>query len=150
MKGKPTAVLVVVVFLFLAAAIALLVGASLLFPNPTMDWLWQLNRPAEKAFRALGPASGILLLLLGIALFRAATGLLHGKRWAWWFAVVLFALNGIGDVVSFMVTGDWLRSASGVMIALAFLWTLHRTEVRNYSAFSVSTGSTTAARRAGR
>jgi hypothetical protein len=30
---------------------------------------------------------------------------------------MLFAVNGSGDVVNFVVTGDWLRNASGVVIS---------------------------------
>ena len=122
--ARPRAVTVVSVFLFIATGIAFVVGVSSLFPTPVMDWLWKVNRPAEGAFRAMGRGSGVLLLLLGFGTFAAAKGLLQRKRWAWWFAVVLFGVNGIGDVVSFIVTGNWLRSASGVLIALAFLWAL--------------------------
>ena len=71
-----------------------------------------------------------MLLLLGAGRFAAAVGLLRRKRWAWWFAVILFAINGSGDVVSFIVTGDWLRGASGVVIASAFLYSLSRCRVR--------------------
>jgi hypothetical protein len=131
-EARPGAITVVSVFLFIATGIAFVVGVSLLFPNPIMNWLWKLNRPAEGAFRAMGRDSGVPLLLLGVGTFAAAKGLLQRKRWAWWFAVVLFGVNGIGDVVSFIVTGDWLRSASGVLIALAFLWALSRASVRRY------------------
>jgi hypothetical protein len=42
-------------FLFNATGIAFIVGTSLLFPNPLMERLWELNKPAEPAFRAMGP-----------------------------------------------------------------------------------------------
>lgn len=107
-------------------------GVSLLFPNPWLDQLWTLNKPAEAGFRAFGRISGIFLLLLGAGTFACALGLLRRKNWAWWFAVVLFAINGSGDVVSFAVTGDWLRSAAGVAICSAFLYSLIRYPVRRY------------------
>jgi hypothetical protein len=68
--------------------------------------------------------------LLSVGTFCAAIGLLRRRRWAWWFAVILFAINGAGDLVSFVVTGDWLRSASGVVISLAFVWSLVGKRVR--------------------
>jgi len=131
-ESKPKALIVVAAFLFVATGIAVLVGVSLLFPNPIMDSLWKLNRPAEAAFRAKGHPLGILLLLLGTGTFAAAKGLLQRQLWAWWFAMVLFTVNGIGDVVGFIVTGDWLRGASGVVVALAFLWALSRADVRRF------------------
>ena len=133
MEPRPKTVPIVAAFLFAATAIAAVAGASLLFPNPLLDRLWELNKPAEVAFRSLGRLSRVmLLLLLGAGTFAAAVGLFRRKRWAWWFAVILFAINGSGDVVSFIVTGDWLRSASGVVISLAFLYSLYRGRVRRY------------------
>src|SRR5579863_7830571 len=132
MDHRPKTVPIVAAFLFAATAIAAVVGASLPFPNTLSDRLWELNKPAAASFRAVGMISGILLLLLGVGTFAAAVGLLHRKRWAWWFAVVLFAINGAGDVVSLIVTGDWLRSASGVVISSAFLYSLGRGPVRGY------------------
>jgi uncharacterized membrane protein (DUF2068 family) len=74
----------------------------------------------------------VLLLLVGAVACAAAVGLLRRKKWAWWFAVVLFAMNGSGDVVGLAMTGDWLRSASGVAISGAFLYSLCRRHVRRY------------------
>ena len=112
-EPRPRAVAVIAGFLFFATGIAFVVGVSLLFASPVMAWMWKLNPPAEAAFRAVGRGPGVLLLLLGLGTLAAANGLLQRKRWAWWFAVLLFGVNGIGDVVSFIVSGDWLRSASG-------------------------------------
>jgi hypothetical protein len=132
MEQRPKTVPIVAAFLFAAAAIAAVVGGSLLFPNPLLDRLWELNRPGAAAVRSLGRISGILLLLLGAGTFAAAAGLLQRKRWAWWFAVVLFAIDASGDLVSLVVTGDWLRSAAGVVISSAFLYSLSRYPVRRY------------------
>lgn len=62
----------------------------------------------------------------------AAAGLLRRKKWAWWLALLLFAVNGSGDLVSFILTRDWLRSLSGVMIAAGFVYSLSRSSVRRY------------------
>ncbi len=132
MEQRPKTVPIVAAFLFAASAIAAVVGASLLFPNTLLDRLWELNKPGAAAFRALGRISGILLLLLGAGTSAAAVGLLQRKKWAWWFAVVLFAIDGAGDVVSLIVTGDWFRSATGVVISSAFLYSLSRYRVRRY------------------
>lgn len=119
-------------FLFIATVIATVVGVSLLFPNTLMDRLWELNKTGSAAFRALGWVSGVMLLLLGVGTFAAANGLLKGRKWAWWFAVVLFAIDGSGDLVSLILTRDWVRGVSGVLISSAFLYSLGRSRVRQY------------------
>ncbi|SPE33633.1 conserved membrane hypothetical protein [Candidatus Sulfopaludibacter sp. SbA3] len=132
MEESPRTVSIVAVFLFAATAVAAAVGASLLFPNRLLNWLWELNKPGAAAFRTVGRVSGVLLLLLGAGTFAAALGLLQRKRWAWWFAIVLFAIDATGNVVSLILTRDWLRSASGMAISAAFLYVLTRSRVRRY------------------
>ncbi|MBZ5725851.1 MAG: hypothetical protein LAP87_12745 [Acidobacteriia bacterium] len=68
MKAIP----IVAAFLFAAAVVAAVVGASLLFPNPLLDRLWELNRPGAALFHALGWIAGVLLMLLGAARARPA------------------------------------------------------------------------------
>src|SRR5262249_13551503 len=94
--------------------------------------LWRLNPEGAVAFHALGRVSGALLLALGVGTFMAAHGLLQGQRWAWWFTVGLFAMNALGDLVSFIVTGDALRGITGIAISLIFLYLLTRLQVREY------------------
>jgi hypothetical protein len=84
-----------------------------------LDWLSHFNQPAV-AYQMLGRFSGVLHLALALCTAAIATGLLHGRNWAWWFAVVLFSVNGCGDLVSFCVTRDAPRSISGVAICSAF------------------------------
>ncbi|SRR5713101_219034 len=132
MEQRPKTVLIVAAFLFAATAIAAVVATSLLFPNKFLDQLWDLNKAGAAAFRALGKISGVLLLMLGVGIFAAGLGLLRGKRWAWWFAIALFAIDGCGDIVSFFITGDALRSASGVVISSVFLCCLAQRHVRRY------------------
>lgn len=132
MDPRPKTVPIVAAFLFFATAIAVVAGVSLLFPNPLMDRLWTLNKPGEATFRSLGRVSGLPLLMIGAGTCAAAVGLIQRKKWAWWLAVVLFAISGCGDAVSLIVTGDWLRSASGVVICAAFLYSLSRSRVTQY------------------
>jgi hypothetical protein len=132
MNQRPRTIWVVATFLFAATAIAVIVSVSLLSRCPFLDRLWELNSPAEGAFRAHSTVFGLLLLLLSASTFASGVGLLRQRRWAWWFAVVLFTTNGAGDLVSVGITGDWIRSASGVLICSAFLYLLVRAPVRRY------------------
>lgn len=54
------------------------------------------------------------------------------RRWAWWFAFVLFIVNTGGDVVVLVFIGDWLRSGSGILIGLAFLSSLMSPAAKTY------------------
>ncbi|HXN47728.1 MAG TPA: DUF2127 domain-containing protein [Bryobacteraceae bacterium] len=134
MEKRPTAIPIVSAFLFAAAAAAAVAGCSLLFPGTLLDRLWELNKPGEEFFRALGRIAGVPLMILGAAMLAAGLGLLRGRNWAWWFAVVLFAIHIPLDVVASVVTGDWLRSARGVLIPAVGLYALTRRIVRRYFA----------------
>ncbi len=132
MGQRPRTIPIVAAFLFAAVAISAEVGCSLLFPGTLLDRLWELNKPGAAAFRALGRASGVLLPVLGAGTLATAFGLLQRRRWAWWFAVALFAMNAAGDAIGLAVTGDRLRGASGIAISGAFLYSLTRYPVRRY------------------
>jgi len=129
MEQRPAAVAIVASFLFAAAAIAAVVGCSLLFPGTLLDRLWNLNKPGAAAFRAMGRMAGVLLLGVGAAALASAFGLLRRLKWGWWLAV---ATNAAGEAASFVVTGDWARSALGILISCAFLYALARRPVRRY------------------
>jgi len=131
---RPAAITVVAGFLYLATAIAAIVGFSLLFPNAALDRLWQLNPAGAAVFRSIGRISGLFLLALGCGTFLAAQGLLRGHRWAWWFAVVLFAVDVTGNLVSYFLVHDTLRTIIGAIISASFVYLLCRREVRAYLA----------------
>jgi hypothetical protein len=130
--AKPPAVVIIAWFLFAATAIAVVVGCAILFPGELLQWMAQFNKPGMAVFRAMGRPAGTMLLTLAAMTLVAAIGLLRGRKWAWWMAAALFTINGVGDVVSFFITRDALRSASGILICAAFLYTLSRDRVRRY------------------
>ena len=132
MRQRPTTIPVVAAFLFVAAGIAVIVGVSLLFQNAVSERLWELNKPAEAVFRRHAKIFGLLLLLLSAGTLSSGVAMLRRRRWAWWFALVLFAVNGAGDLVNLAITGDWLRSVAGVLICSAFLRALVRAPVRHH------------------
>jgi hypothetical protein len=129
---RPTTIPIVAGFLFLATVIACVVGVSSLFPNPLMNYLWKLNPQGAELFRAIGKPAGVFLLSLAVGTLTAGRALLRGEKWAWWFAVVLFTIDGLGDVVSYFVTRDVWKSLAGVLITSAFLLALTRPNVRHY------------------
>ena len=94
--------------------------------------MWELNPQAGAAFHAMGRIAGLLMAALAIGTYAAGVGLLQGRPWAWWFAVLLFVVNATGDLVSLWITADWLRSASGAAVGGAFLYVLMGRRVRKY------------------
>jgi len=131
-RGRPKTIAVIATFLFAATLIALVVGESLLVPNALLDYMWRFNPEGAALFHSIGRFSGIFLLGLGVATFFAARGLLRGRPWAWWFGIVLFAVDISGNVVSYLLTNEALRSATGAIVSATFLWCLCRHSVRDY------------------
>jgi len=132
MSMRPKTVPVVAAFLFAAAAIAAVVGFSLLFPNPLLDRLWQLNPEGAVFFHSIGRISGVLLLGLGTAMLFAARALLRRQLWAWWFAVALFAIESVSNLASYFVVHDALRTVTGFVVASIFLLALCSRRTRDY------------------
>jgi len=127
---KPIRVAIVAAVLWMAMLIGLVVGVTLLFPGTFLDRMWVYNQPAHAAFQAVGKSSGVGFLVLGLAVGATAGGLSRGRRWAWWLAVLIFALNGVGDLFGLLATRDLLRSGSGFVIAVGFLVLLLSRNVR--------------------
>ncbi len=133
-QHRPTAVTVVAIILSLAAAIAFITGFTLLVPDTLLSRIWALNPRAYAAFARGGRASGMLLLVVGLAAAATARGWLRGRRWAWLLSFVILGMNGLGDVIDGLVTGDWLRAGPGVLVAALLVAVLLRSEVRIFFA----------------
>jgi hypothetical protein len=131
-RSRPWPVSIVVAFLFAATVIAVVISVSLLFPNRLLDALWKLNPAGALFFHSIGPISGVFLLVLGAATLASARGMLRGHKWAWWFAVALFAVEACSNLVSYSVIHDALRTIAGFVISFAFLYVLCRRSVRDY------------------
>jgi hypothetical protein len=116
--------------LFLAAFIAFLTALALAFPGPTWIPFWNLNREAYESFHRLGWIAIAALLVLGCLAGTAAVGLMGRQRWAWWIALLLFAGNGAGDLISLIRVGEVIRFGSGVVIASGFIVLLLLPRVR--------------------
>jgi hypothetical protein len=131
-RHRPKTIVIIATFLFAATIVAFIVGESLLFPNALLDYMWRFNPEGAALFHSIGRASGVFLLALGIGTFFAALGLLRGQRSAWWFGVVLFATDACGNIVSYFLIHDALRSLTGAIISATFLFFLCRDSVRGY------------------
>ena len=117
------------IFLFLGAIMASLAATTLLWRGTALDRIWALNPTAYKQLAPLGGVVGILFMVLGVALTTAGIGWLRRRLWGWKLAVVVIAIQVLGDVVN-CVRGDLLRGGTGVVIAGALLLFLLRSKVK--------------------
>jgi hypothetical protein len=106
-----------------------LAAITLLSPGTPLDGLWVLNPIAYKRLAPLGRTAGILFLLLGAALTTAGVGWFRHRLWGWGLAVVIIAIQVVGDVVN-CIRGDFLRGGIGVVIAGALLLFLLQPRIR--------------------
>lgn len=132
---RPTGITVVAGFLFAATGIAALTGASLLIPGNRLDALWRMNPEAYAAIAGHPEwrrAAGGGLLALGVVTSFLGIGLLRGRRWAWCGAILLFLLDGTGDLVAIAIGPHRAKGLSGILVVSAFLYYLSRKDVRAF------------------
>jgi hypothetical protein len=108
---------------------AILAAITLLSPGSRLDRLWVLNPIAYKRLAPLGHKVGILFVLLGVALITAGIGWFRQSLWEWKLAVVIIAIQIVGDVVN-CIRGDLLRGGTGLILAGALLLFLLRPKIR--------------------
>src|SRR2546423_1402955 len=111
-------------FPFGACMCALTIGL-LLFPGSFLDSLWRLNPEAHAAFQRIGQLSILLMAMVGVACALAVTGLVRNARWGRWLAILILAVNLVGDLTNAFVRHD-LRTLIGVPIAGAMIFYLAR------------------------
>lgn len=117
------------IFLFFGAIMASLAATTLLWRGTVLDRIWDLNPIAYKQLAPLGGTVGILFLLLGAALTTAGIGWFRRRLWGWRLAVVIIAIQVLGDVIN-CVRGDLPRGGTGVIIAGALLLFLLQRKIR--------------------
>lgn len=108
---------------------ALLAGTTMIFPGTVLDRAWRLNPVAYAQLAPLGPPVGIVFSLLAAVLAVAAIGWLRRRRWGWGLAVVIIAIQALGDLLN-LLRGDVLRGVVGVAVAGALLFYMTRRRVR--------------------
>jgi hypothetical protein len=126
-------------FLFFGAGMASLAGMSLVWRGTFLDHLWMLNARAYRQLAPFGNAVGIAFLLLGATLAIAGAGWFRRRFWGWSLAVIIIAVQVVGNLVS-AIRGDYLRSSVGSILAGALLYFLFRPQVRTVFAKEFSSG----------
>jgi hypothetical protein len=117
------------IFLFFGAIMAGLAATTLLWRGTVLDRIWDLNPTAYRQLVPLTGTVGILFVMLGAALTAAGIGWFQRRLWGWRLAVLIIAIQLLGDVVK-CIRGDLLRGGTGVIIAGALLLFLLQEKVR--------------------
>jgi hypothetical protein len=117
------------VFLFFGAVMASLAAITLLWRGTVLDRAWNLNPTAYRQLAPMDGKAGALFLVLAAALTIAGVGWFRRRVWGWRLAVVIVAIQVLGDLVN-CLRGDWLRGGVGVVLAGALLLILSRPKVR--------------------
>ena len=113
----------------------LLTIGLLLFPGTALDSVWRLNPDAHVVFQSLGKLSILLMAIVGGACALAAIGLARNRRWGQNLALIILAVNLIGDSVNAVARHD-LRTLIGLPIGGAMIFYLLK--VRNAKPENVS------------
>jgi hypothetical protein len=91
--------MIVAVFLTIAATFALFIACVLLFPGTPLDTVWAMKAGSRDSFASIGALGVVLMLVLAAVLIVAAIGLFRRRSWARWLAFALLVINVVPDAV---------------------------------------------------
>jgi hypothetical protein len=133
MKSRPIGITIMGVLLVMVSILAFILGISIIIPGTPLDILWTLNSSFPPNFKSTlaGMIFGYFLIILSIIGLYTRWGLLKGRKWAWWIIVIIFVVNGIGDLAR-IVLGGVIEGIFGILIAAGFLFYLTRPGVRAF------------------
>jgi len=130
-ENRPVGITALSIFFLFGTTASFLSFVSLLFPGSFLEPMWRLNPRAREGFAGMGVWAVVLMCAVCVACTSAAVGLWRGARWGYWIAVVLLAINLLGDIAN-VVTGIEPRAAVGIPIVLAILAFLMSRRVRRF------------------
>lgn len=129
-RKRPTGVTIIAVLTIIGGIIALIVGIALVALAPLLSQLNVSdgsNTFNDSIFMGM---LGALLIVLGIASFVVAWGLLKGKGWAWIVAIILSIISIATSIIS-LVAGQG-GSVGSIIINGVILYYLNRSNVKSY------------------
>lgn len=133
MESRPIGVTIITIIIFVAAIMSLIIGISVLIPGTPMDAIWSMRNPFPAGFLSstIGIIFGYFLIILGLIILYAVYGLIKGHKLAWWITIIIFAANGIGDMLR-IGSGELMAGLFGILIAVGFIYYLTRPNVREF------------------
>lgn len=116
-------------FFLFATAACLLVGLSLLLPGASLDAIWAWKPDEHRQLLAFGPGAGAGFLALALAMAAASYGTFSRQRWGLNLAMLIFALNALGDAARIPSGAVW-EGVIGIAVSGLVLWWLTRPGVK--------------------
>src|SRR4051812_39233759 len=112
---RPPGITALALFFVFGTIMSGLTPVMLSFPGSVIEPLWRLNPRAREGFVAMGGWAVVLMLAVCVACATAAVGLWRCSRVGYWTALVVLAINLVGDTANAFVAHDW-RTLIGLPI----------------------------------
>lgn len=125
----PVTPIVMGLFFAIGTAITLATGFSLLWPGSALDAMWRIKPEEHQQLLRAGLPAAVGFVGLAAIMAITSVGAFLRRRWAWWLAMIIFIINGIGDVVR-GIFGAPAEGVIGVAVVAIVLWWLTRPPVR--------------------
>ena len=128
---RPFGLTLLSIFFAFGCVMASVSCLALLVPGGFLEPMWRLNPQARLALATMGLRGVALMLIVAVACALAAIGLWIRAPWGYQVAVVVLAVNLVGDVLNVVLRGD-LRALIGVPIAGALIFYLLSSRTRSH------------------
>src|SRR4051812_38814649 len=134
-ETRPVGITALSIFFLFGALMSFISFVSLVFPGSFLEPMWRLNPRAREGFHSLGAWAVALMFTVSVACASAAVGLWRKARWGYRLALIILAINLLGDVAN-VVLGTEPRAAIGIPIVIAIFAFLLSRRVRGFFARS--------------
>ncbi len=104
-------------FFLIATAVLFATGVALLLPGTPLDAIWHLYEYRRAQFMPFRWALGPVFLVLSLVTGMTSIGCFRRRRWGMWFAIGIFADNGLGYIYQ-LATGNFVAGAIGLTVSI--------------------------------
>ena len=118
--NRPIGITALCLFFVFGAIMSGLAAMMLLIPGSVLEMLWRLNPRAREGLAAMGWWALLLMGVVCVACGTAALGLQHCKRWGYWMALTILAINLAADLSNAVIAHDW-RTLIGLPVGGAMV-----------------------------
>ena len=117
---RPVGLSLLCAFFVFASLMAFVAFLGLLLPGGFLEPIWQFNPQSHLTLTGMGSWGVSLMLAVSLACALAAVGLWRRTLWGHRLAIVILAVNLLGDLLNAVLRGD-LRTLVGIPIGGALI-----------------------------